>query len=60
MTTQKTKLKCLTEHNEHGIPVFVVLDDSIPVLVLDYYTVKQLLSFISHYLTIAEKYYDED
>lgn len=55
----KTKLKCVTEHDERGIPVFVISEDSIPVLVLDYYTVKQLLSFISHYLTIAEKYYED-
>lgn len=57
---QKTSLQCSTERNEHGVPVFLIKEDSIPVLVLDYYTVKKLLEYISQYLLIAEEYYEDD
>lgn len=57
---QKTTLECSTVRDDNGIPVFLIKEDLIPVLVLDYYTVKKLLEYISQYLLIAERYYEDD
>lgn len=45
------------ERDDQGVPIFVILKDFEPILVLDYFMIKELLSHIPNYLIKAESYY---